>query len=135
MLIALLIAYFASHLSSDAASPLLGDPARLESALKHQVKDPVRLEQLKVLVADLKKADEERKKLRGTAVKAVDEVGGRQTSTAAEMEAAYAGFLEVQRALRDRQLALRLRLAALTTPAEWAAIVEEIFPLPPAPAR
>jgi len=135
MLVALLIAYFASHLSSDAASPLLGDPARLESVLKHQVKDPVRLEQLKALVADLKKADEERKKLRGTAVKAVDEVGGRQASTAAEMEAAYGGFLEVQRALRDRQLALRLRLAALTTPAEWAAIVEEIFPPPPAPAR
>jgi hypothetical protein len=133
MLIALLVAYFASHLSSDTASPLLGEPARLESTIKRQVKDPVRLEQLKALVADLKKADEERQEQRGAAVKAVDEVGSRQASTAAEMEAAYAGFLEGQRARRDRQLALRLKLAALTTPAEWTAIVAEIFPAPAAP--
>jgi hypothetical protein len=131
MLIGLLIAWFAIHLDSGTASPLLGDPARLEKVLERQVKDPARLEQLKGLVADLKKADEERQKQRSAAFKAVDEVGARQASTAAEMEAAYAGFLEGQRARRDRQLALRLRLAALTTPAEWTAIVGEIFPASP----
>ena len=134
MLIALLIAYFATHLDSGTASPLLGDPSRLESVLKHQVKDPARLEQLEVLIADLKKADEERQQQRRAAVKAVDEIGARQDATAAEIEAAYAGFLEGQRARRDRHLSLRLRLAALTTPAEWAAVVSELSPPPPAPA-
>jgi hypothetical protein len=36
-----------------------------------------------------------------------------------------------RRAERERDLALRLRLASLTTPGEWTAIVAELFPAPP----
>jgi hypothetical protein len=131
MLIALLTAWFIYHLGSGAASPLLGDPARLEKAIERQVHDPARLAQLKGLVTELKQADGERQEQRGSAVKAVDEAGARQETTAAELEAAAATLLEGQRPRRDRQLALRLRLAALTTPAEWTAIVGEILPPPP----
>jgi len=134
VLIALLIAYFATHLDSGTASPLLGDPDRLESVLKHQVKDPLRLAQLEALIADLKKAEQERQQQRRAAVKAVEEIGARQDATAAELEAAYAGLLDGQRARRDRHLSLRLRLAALTTPAEWTAVVGELSPPPPEPA-
>jgi hypothetical protein len=132
VLIALLTAWFVYHLGSGTASPLLGDPARLEKAIERQVHDPARLAPLKELVAELKQADGERQAQRGAAVKVIDEAGARQESTAAELEAAAATLLEGQRPRRDRQLALRLRLAALTTPAEWTAIVGEILP-PPAP--
>jgi hypothetical protein len=136
MLISLLTIWLISHLGSGTASPLLGDPARLEKAIEHQVHDPARLAPLKALVADLKKADGERQEQRGAAVKAMEELGARQATTASELEAGYASFLEGQRARRDRQLALRLRLAALTTPAEWTAIVGEIFPpSPPAAGK
>lgn len=134
MLIALLTAWLVVHLGSGTASPLLGDPSKLEKVIERQVHDPARLAQLKELVADLEKADEERQKQRSVAVKVVDEVGSRQEATAAELEAAAATLLEGQRARRDRQLSLRLRLAALTTPAEWTAIVGEILPPAPAPA-
>jgi hypothetical protein len=133
MLIGLLIAFFALH-GGDTASPLLGDPGRLEKAIEHQVRDPARLDPLKALVADLKKAVADDQVQRKAALKVIDEVGARQSATAAELEAAHATFRAGQRTRRDRQLALRLRLAALTTPAEWTAIVSEIFPPSPAPA-
>ena len=131
MLIALYIAIFGLPFSSDTASPLLGDPARLESVVKREVKDPARLERLRALVADLKKANEDRQAQRKAGAREVEEALAEQATTAAQAEAAVATFAAGQRARRDRQLALRLRLAALTTPAEWTAIVSEILPTPP----
>jgi septal ring factor EnvC (AmiA/AmiB activator) len=132
MLIALLIAYFATHFGGGLASPLLGDPARLETAIKHHVSDPARLAQLKALISEVKQADKESHKQQKTAAKAIEQVAARQATTADEFESAVEMLEARQRAGRDRQLALRLRLAALTTPEEWRAIFGEVVPERPA---
>jgi hypothetical protein len=133
MLIALLVAYFATHFGGGLASPLLGDPARLETAIKHQVTDPTRLAQVKALVSEVEQADKESQKQQEIAVKALEQVAARQATTAAELESAVEALEANQRSRRDRQVALRLRLAALTTPEEWVAIVDEVGSLKPTP--
>jgi len=128
MLIALLVAYFAVHGGTTTGSPLLGDPGKLQSAIEHQVKDPARLAQLKALVGDVKAADKEARSQQEAAAKAVEEVAARQATPPAQLEAAVDTLEAGQRARRDKQVSLRLRLAALTTPAEWTAIQAEVFP-------
>jgi hypothetical protein len=134
MLIALMVTYFALHFGAGTASPLLGDPSRLESSIQKQVPDQARLAQLNVLVVDLKAADKEAASLQDAAVKAVDRIAARHATTAAELEAALDTLEAGQRNRRDRQMALRLQLAALTTPEEFAAILAQVLPASPAPA-
>jgi hypothetical protein len=131
VLIALLIAYFASSSGGALTSPLLGDPARLKAAVQHQVKDSARLAQLEALAAEAKSTDQEAKARQAKAVEALGAVAARQASTPEELEASVEALMAARRASRERDLALRLRLAALTTPEEWTAIVAEIFPAPP----
>jgi hypothetical protein len=128
MLIALLIAYFAGSSGGGLTSQLLGDPARLEDAIHHQVKDPARLVHLEALVAEAKAADKATKATLASAVETVGQVAARQASTPAELEAAVASLMAGRRAGRERDLALRLRLASLTTAEEWTAIIAEVFP-------
>jgi len=134
MLIALLIAYFCGSSGGGLTSQLLGDPAKLKDAIHHQVKDPARLAELEALVAGAKASDKETKATLASSVEAVSEVAARQASTPAELEAAVASLMASRRAERERDLALRLRLASLTTPEEWTAIVAELFP-PPSPEK
>jgi len=131
MLIALLIAYFAGSSGGALTSQLLGDPAKLEDAIHHQVKDSGRLKQLDALVTEAKATDKATKATLASAVETVGEVAARQASTSAELEAAVASLMAGRRAERERDLALRLRLASLTTPEEWTGIVAEIFPVEP----
>jgi hypothetical protein len=130
MLIALLIAYFSGSSGGGLTSQLLGDPAKLKDAIHHQVKDPTRLAKLEALVTEAKAADKETKATLASSVEAVVQVASRQASTPAELEAAVASLMAGRRAERERDLALRLRLASLTTPEEWTAIVGELFPAP-----
>jgi hypothetical protein len=131
VLIALLIAYFASSSGGALTSPLLGDPAKLKEAIRHQVKDPARLTQLESLTAEAKSADQEAKARQAKAFEALGASAARQASTPEELEASVEALMAARRASRDRDLALRLRLAALTTPEEWTAVVAEVFPAPP----
>jgi hypothetical protein len=130
MLIALLIAYFASSSGGGLTSQLLGDPAKLRDAIHRQVKDPGRLESLEALVTETMAADKETKVRLASTVEAVGQVAARQASTPAELEAAVASLMASRRAERERDLALRLRLASLATQQEWTGIVAEIFPAP-----
>jgi hypothetical protein len=128
MLIALLIAYFAGSSGGGLTSQLLGDPAKLRDAIRHHVKDPARLARLEALVAEVKSADKEARATLAGTVETVGKVAARQASTTAELEAAVASLMDGRRAERERDLALRLRLASLTTAQEWVAIVAEVFP-------
>jgi hypothetical protein len=130
MLIALIIAYFAGSSGGGLTSQLLGDPAKLRDAIHHQVKDPGRLGRLETLVTEAKAADKETKARLASSVEAVGKVAARQASTASELEEAVASLMAARLAARERDLALRLRLASLTTPQEWTGIVAEIFPAP-----
>ena len=131
MLIALLIAYFAGSSGGGLTSQLLGDAAKLETAIHHQVKDPGRLAQLEDLVADLKASQQVAKAAQADAVEKVGALAARQASTPVELEAAVTSLMAGRRAERERDMALRLRLASQTTPEEWTAIVAEVFPAPP----
>lgn len=132
MLIALLIAFFVSS-GGAIASPLLGDPARLKSSIHKHVSDPARRHQLDALVAEVKAADEAAAAGQERAATSVEAVASRQAATVSELEAVMKPLLAAQRAARDRQVELRLRLASLTTPAEWDAIVGEAFPAKASP--
>jgi hypothetical protein len=135
MLIALIIAYFAGSSGGGLTSQLLGDPAKLKDAIHRQVKDPARLARLEALVAEAKAADKETRATLASTVETVGQVAARQASTPAEVEAAVALLMAGRRAERERDLALRLRLASLTTPQEWTGIVAEVFPTPPQGAK
>jgi hypothetical protein len=128
MLIALLIAYFASSSGGGLTSQLLGDPAKLRDAIRHHVKDSGRLGRLETLVTEAKAADKETKARLASTVEAVGQVAARQASTPSELEEAVASLMAARLAARERDLALRLKLASLTTPEEWAAIVAVVFP-------
>jgi hypothetical protein len=130
VLIALLIAYFASSSGGALTSQLLGDPARLEAAIHHRVKDPARLTQLEALTAEAKSADKEARAQQAKAVEALGAAAARQASTPEELEASVEALMAARRTSRERDLALRLRLAALTTPEEWTGVVAEIFVAP-----
>jgi len=134
MLIALLIGFIVEAFGVASVSPLLGDPAQLEKIIKHQVQDPERLAQLKTLLAEMKAAGKEAAAQQAEAVKTIEQVASRQETTLLEGEEALLSFKAGQRSRLKRQVALRIRLAALTTPAEWAAIRLEAFPDKPAPA-
>jgi hypothetical protein len=128
MLIALLIAYFVGSSGGGLTSQLLGDPSKLTNAIHHQVKDPARLARLEALVAEVESADKATRATLAGTVETVGKVAARQASTTVELEAAVASLMDGRRAERERDLALRLRLASLTTPEEWTAIVAEVFP-------
>jgi hypothetical protein len=131
VLIALLIAYFSGSSGGVLTSQLLGDPARLGDAIHHAVKDPARLAQLEALIAEAKSVGKEAKARQAKAVEALGATAAQQASTPEELEASVEALMAARRDSRERDLALRLRLAALTTPEEWTAVVAEIFPAPP----
>jgi hypothetical protein len=123
------------HLGAAMASPQLGDPARLEPAIDRQVRDQARLAKLQALVAAARQADQEAGSRQGAAVAQLEQVAARQGARAAELEAAVEPFEDLQRARRERHLALRLELSVLTTPGEFAALGAELLPVKRAPAR
>jgi hypothetical protein len=116
------------HLLAEAASPQLGDPARLEPAIEHHLHDEGRLARLQALVAAARRADQEARAAHDAAVEQFDRMVARQGATWAELYAAADAVEGFQRARRDRHLALRLELATLTTPGEFAALGAELLP-------
>jgi hypothetical protein len=129
VLVTLLIAFFLGSSGGHVAgSTLVSDPARLQSALRHHVKDSARLTQLEALITELKEVDKAvRARLKGE-VETLGETAARQASTPSELDAAIDALEASHLDAMHQKLLVRLRLAALTTPEEWTAITAEIFP-------